>query len=186
MKLVLAAAAALAAASPIAAQTPPPPVVILPDPDPAAVDAARDLLRSVDFEGQMEQTAQQAARATFDSVLAVEEARQGAPVPPDLKAAVQAVIAAQTSELVAEVKKTGLEEAARIYARYFSAGELRELQQLQTRPVMKKAQAVGPSLLVELSQIGVRVAAARQPQLKAALEQAIADWAAKHGPPPRS
>jgi membrane-bound lytic murein transglycosylase B len=82
MKLFLAAAGALAAVSPIAAQTPPPPVVTLPAPDPAAVDAARDLLRSVNFEGQMEQTAQQAARATFDTVTAAEEARQGKRCPP--------------------------------------------------------------------------------------------------------
>jgi hypothetical protein len=186
MKLFLAAAGALAAVSPIAAQTPPPPVVTLPDPDPAAVDAARDLLRSVNLEGQMEQTAQQAARATFDTVIAAEEARQGKPLPADLKVAVRGVVAAQTSEMVVELKKTGLEDAARIYAHYFSADELRELQRLQAQPVMKKAQAVGPTLLIELSQLGVRAAAARQPQVKAALDRAIADWAARQGPAPRT
>jgi hypothetical protein len=186
MKLFLAGAGALAAASPVAAQSPPPPVVTLTAPDPAALDAARDLLRSVNFEGQMEQTAQQAARATFDTIIAAEEARQGESMPADLKAAVQAVIAAQTSELIVEVKKTGLEDAARIYARYFSADELRELQRLQTNPVMKKAQSVGPTLLIELSQIGVRAAAARQPRVKAALDRVVADWAAKQRPAPRS
>ena len=81
--------------------------------------------------------------------------------------------------MVQDLKKTALEDAARIYARYFTAAEIRELQQLQTRPVMVKAQSVMPQLMPELMQIGIKAAAARQPATQERIRKLVEAWTAK-------
>ena len=182
------AAIALLAATQAAGQPsppPPPPIVTVTD-EIGRLAAARDLLRATDFEGQMELSAQQSAHATFETLLAAEEKRRGMPVPDDLRKAIQTVLDDHMSGLIADLKRTGLEDAARIYARYFTADELRELLRLQSNPVMKKAQAISPLLLSDLMQIGVRAAAERQPALEAELKRVVRDWLASHPDAARS
>lgn len=179
------AAIALLLASAEASGPPAPPAVSATD-QIDRLAAARDLLRASEFERQMELSAAQSAHATFTTLLEAEEKRQGTSMPDDLRKAVQSVLDDHMSALVAELKRTGLEDAARIYARYFTAEELRELQRLQTHPVMKKAQAIGPLLLGDLMQIGVRAAAERQPALEAELKRVVREWLASHSAAPRS
>lgn len=171
MKLaIFAAAAALAFSSAAAAQ---------PAPDPAAVAAARELLAATGFETQMEQSALQNVQATFATVVEAREKDLGRPMPQDLKAGILALLEADTRAVVAEMKKTALGDAALVYARYFTAAEIRELQALQTHPVMTKAQKVGASLMTDLMQIGIKPAAERQPELQAKIQKLIADWNTK-------
>jgi hypothetical protein len=178
-------ALAQAAGQPSPPSPPSPPMVAATD-EIGRLAAARDLLRATDFEGQMELSAQQSAHATFETLLAAEEKRRGTPMPDDLRRAVRAVLDDHMSVLVADLKRTGLDDAARVYARYFTADELRELLRLQSNPVMKKAQAIGPLLLSDLMQIGVRASAQRQPALEAELKRVVREWLASHPGSPRS
>jgi hypothetical protein len=173
MKLaILAAAAVLAFSSAAGAQS-------AAAADPAAVAAAREMLVASGFEGQMEQAALQNVQATFNTVLEAREKELGAPMPQELKAGILSLLQADTRALVAEMRKTALDDAARIYARYFTAAEIEELQALQTHPVMVKAQRVSSGLMTELMQLGIKPAAERQPQLQAKIQKLIADWSKK-------
>ncbi|HEX8669873.1 MAG TPA: DUF2059 domain-containing protein [Allosphingosinicella sp.] len=146
--------------------------------DPAAVAAARDLLRATNYEAQLEETAQRVGEMAFSESIRAQE-QQGRTLPADLTASVQKVLREETALMVQDLKKTALEDAARIYARYFTAAEIRELQQLQTRPVMVKAQSVMPQLMPELMQIGIKAAAARQPATQERIRKLVEAWTAK-------
>lgn len=184
MKRLTIVALALAMPGAAPAQTPTAAAVSKPV-EPGALNAARELLRSINFDAQMESAAHQSAVASFNTILAAEEAGRGQSTPPGLKAAIQAALTAEVSILVSEIKKTGLEEAAAIYARHFTEAEVRELQRLQENPVMKKAQRLSPTLVTELGQIGIRAASAGKPRLEAALKRAVDEWMASQGSPPR-
>jgi hypothetical protein len=78
------------------------------------------------------------------------------------------------------MKPTALDDAARIYAKYFTAEEIRELQRLQSNPVMAKAQKLAPQLTTDLIQIGMARATARLPALSRQIDVAVHDWFARH------
>lgn len=169
---ILAAAAALAVASAASAQS----TATL---DQGAIAAAREMLVATGFEAQMEQAALQNVQATFNTVVEAREKDIRARIPQELRAGILALLEADTRILVTEMRKTALQDAARIYARYFTAAEIKELQALQSHPVMVKAQRVSPGLMTELMQLGIKPAAERQPQLQAKIEKLIADWSKK-------
>jgi hypothetical protein len=177
---------ALVAGTPLAAAPPaalPPPVVTMPPPpaarpavDAAAMAEARALLHDMDFDGQLESTARRAAESTFDTMLRELQARYGGEVPAELRARVHALLMENVTQLIAEMRPTALDDAARVYARYFTADELREIRRIQTEPVMLKMQRLGPQILPELMQIGVAVSARHMPELAAALRRVVEQW----------
>ena len=175
MKKMIFAALVLAMATPAlamqAGQAPP-----SAQPDAAALAAARDLLRSLNYEQQFEAGARQASEASFVTVLQQAEARFQAAVPEELEAEVRSIVRDNVERMIAEMRPTVLEDAARIYARYFTAAELRELQQLMTHPVMARMQQVGPQLTTDLMQIGIAASARRMPELMASIQSAIEAW----------
>jgi hypothetical protein len=140
------------------------------------MDAARSLLKSSDFDSQLEQTTRQSAGATYDTILAALTGEDGTPVPEDLKASVRAILLEDVEGMIADMKLTALDQAAAIYARYFTADELRELERLQTNPIMVKFRRIAPGFMTELSQIGVAAAAARMPAMRAKVEAAVDQW----------
>ncbi len=183
MKFPIGPIAALLAcvASPVAAQTGAPvaaaPVAAPGAPvDPAALEAARSLLRASGFETQMEQVARQNAGATFDTMMAALDRQQDNPAPDDLKASIRAIVIEDVSGIIAEMKLTALDQAAAIYARYFTADELRELERLQSNPVMEKFRRIAPGFITELTQVGIAAAAERMPALQAKVRAAIEDY----------
>lgn len=147
------------------------------NPDSGAVAAAEAFLISTGFEQQLEQSSQKGAEATFETITSEAEKREGRAMPAELKARVKSIMMENMRANVARMKPTALRDAAIIYARYFTAAELAELQRLQTAPVMVKAQRVAPTMMIELMQIGVRSAAQGMPELRAKLTAAIQDWA---------
>jgi hypothetical protein len=176
---------ALVAGAPLAAAPPaalPPPVVRLPSPparpavDAAAMAEARALLHDMDFDRQMESTARQAAESTFDTMLRELQAHYGGEVPAELRSRVHAVLMENVTQLIAEMRPTALDDAARVYARYFTADELREIRRIQTEPVMLKVQQLTPRILPELMQIGVAVSARHMPELTEALRRVVEQW----------
>ena len=157
--------------------------------DQAAIEAARELLRAADFEAQVADTARQSAMASFETMIAAAEARQGKPMPADLKERVSRVVMENVDELLAAIKPTALNDAAAIYARYFTVEELRELIRLQDHPVMVKWKRIAPAFTAELMQIGVAALAEHQPAMQARTEAEIAAWEREEAlrrSPPRS
>ncbi|WP_182911896.1 DUF2059 domain-containing protein [Sphingomonas cavernae] len=173
---LLASTAATASEAPIAA----PQVASKAEPtqDFAAVEAAVRLLRSQDYEKQMEEAALRSANASFDTMFE-HYAQEGSALPADLVDEIRLVILNNTRDLVEEMKKTALNDAAAIYARYFTAAEINELMALQSHPVMKKVQQVTRRMMPELMQIGLKTAAARQVELKAKIAETIESWQAR-------
>lgn len=170
----------LAATAATASEAPAPQSVSTADAaqDFAAVEAAVRLLRSQDYEKQMEEAALRGANATFDTMLE-HYAQEGSAPPQDLVDEIRLVVLNNTRDLVEEMKKTALNDAAAIYARYFTAAEIDELMALQSHPVMKKAQQVTPRMMPELVQIGIKAAASRQIELKAKIAETIEAWQAR-------
>ncbi len=99
-----------------------------------------------------------------------------ASTPEDLKASIRAIVIEDVSGIIAEMKLTALDQAAAIYARYFTADELRELERLQSNPVMEKFRRIAPGFITELTQVGIAAAAERMPALQAKVRAAIEDY----------
>ena len=144
----------------------------------AALAAARNLLVATDFERQMEQTGMAMAATAFEHNVAEQESKLGITMPADLKQQLRHVVNEQLAAMLADMKLTALDDAAQIYADYFSAAELQHLAVLQTDPVMRKAQNVLPQMMPRLAQIGFKAASQHKPALEAKIKQAVEEWTA--------
>ncbi len=144
--------------------------------DSAAMEAARDLLEATDFDVQLETTAQLTSQTTFTTMLAEMETQHQTDFPPELEAELRHILSEHMDALLAAVRPTALEDAARIYARYFTAEEIRELQRMQTHPVMMKLQEIAPQFVAELGQIGIAESVQLEPQLQQKVAEAVAAW----------
>jgi hypothetical protein len=163
-------------ATPVVAQTGAPVAAPGTPVDPAALEAARALLKASGFESQMEQLARQNAGATFDTMMATLARQEGSAMPDDLKASIRAIVIDDVQGIIADMKLTALDQAAAIYARYFTADELRELERLQSVPVMEKFRRIAPGFITELTQVGVAAAAERMPAMRAKIRAAIEEY----------
>jgi hypothetical protein len=150
-----------------------------------AMEAARELLRDAHFEDRMLETALRMSGISFDTIVAAKEAELGEALPEDLKFTVKRIVLEETSRTIEQIKPYALDEAAQVYARHFTADELRELARLKSNPVMMKAEQLAPQLFTELSQIGLKEAAANQTTVDERIKAAIADWLATHAPEKR-
>lgn len=151
--------------------------------DPAAMAAARDLLAAVDIERQAGETAARMTEAVVDSMMRRFRESQGEDFPAELETELRRIVMEHNAGVVGRMMPTMRDDAARVYARHFSADELRELARLQSHPVMRKAQALGPQLFTELSRIGMNEAAAAMPELQRRVQAAIESWIARNAPP---
>ena len=169
------AAVAFAAATPgLAAQgmAPPPPAAAA---DPAALEAARDLLRALNYEEQFAVTARQTSESTVTTMLR-ELSSQQSVIPAGLEAEVRTIMRDHIEQVIVEMRPTVLDDAARVYARYFTSDEIRQLQILMTNPVLAKMQSFGPQLTNDLVQIGVAASARHMPALQERLRDVVREW----------
>ena len=150
-------------------------------PDAEALAAARELLRSGNYEAQMAATARQSAESSFATVMQEMESQYQVDVPADLEAEVRAIMQRHVDSMISELRATSLDDIARIYARYFTADELRELQRLQSHPVLVKMQRVGPQFIAELTQIGMAASARRVPAMNREVQAAFEAWRRRQG-----
>jgi len=178
-KTVILLAAALVAPAAFAQPAPPPIVPVAQGLDPAALAAARALLEATDFDAQVERSAQLSSQAAFGTMLRTMEQQQQIDFPADLEAELRTILADHMDGFVAELRRTALEDAARVYARYFTAQEIAELQRLQTHPVMVKFQRIAPEVMTELGQIGLAVEAPRMAELDRRMRAAVEGWLAR-------
>lgn len=185
MLKMLMAAALLAGAAPRTepATTPPaPPAPPAPAPalDHEAIAEARTLLRASGFETQFEEATNRIAEDTFATMMRELETRYGEPVPAELRTRLHSVMMENIANILADLRPTALEDSARVYARHFTAAEIRELRQLQTHPVMIKVQRIAPQLTSDLMQIGVAASARRMPEATERLRREFEAWERDH------
>jgi hypothetical protein len=160
------------------------PAIAQAEPDPAAMAAARDLLSSVDLERQVAETVVRTSEAVIDTIMRRFRDEHGEAFPEDLERQMREIVQAHNLRVITLMTPTLLDDSARIYARHFTAYELRELQRLQAHPVMQKSQRVAPQLFAELSQVGMGAAVAMQPELQRDIQQAVENWIASNASAP--
>ena len=147
------------------------------------------MLTATDFNTQLEQAAHLGAQATFTTMLAQLEEQSGFDFPDDLERDLRAILVEHMEGYVEAIRPTALEDAARIYARYFTAEEIRELQRLQTSPVMVKFNRIAPQFMAELMQVGMATELERTAELERRMAEAVEAWAVRnerYGQPPSS
>lgn len=156
--------------------------------DPAALQAARDLLEATDYLNQAQAMTDQITDAALDMMSQRFQREQGTPMPPSLDRDLRRVVREHNGAVIEAMRPHLLEDAARVYARYFTAAEIRELQRLQTNPVMLKFQRIAPQFIGEVMRGSMERASALQPQLERRIREAIEAWLRQNrpGPAPRS
>lgn len=144
----------------------------------AALAAARDLLVSTGFERQMELSGMAMANTAFEHNVAQQEQKLGTSMPDSLKQKIHGIMNEQLAAMLADMKHSALDDAAQVYAEYFTAEELHRLAVLNSDPVMRKAQSLLPRMMPQLAQIGLKAASKHEPALQAKIKEAVDEWAA--------
>jgi hypothetical protein len=147
--------------------------------DPEAFAAAREMLLATDFNGQVRATTEQVTDQTITTILQQFQAANGRPFPPALETELRQILREHNEGVLAAIRPTALDDAARIYSRYFTVAEIRELQRIQTNPVMVKFQRILPQFYAELTQISMGEATRRLPELRRRVDEAVARWTAR-------
>lgn len=173
--------AALAAAQPQGpAPAPPPPAKVAPPPQAGAADpetyaAALALFEGIDLHQQLLSSVAHAMSAAVE--VQIEALRKrGMELPPPLLQKLQVLLAEEGQAMVADIEPDFASEAAAVYARHFTAAELRELKRLKENPVMQKAERIAPLLMSELAKIGLAASAERQPEFMRKVETLVQQW----------
>lgn len=157
-------------------ETAPPAVATATDPETLA--AALALFEGQDVEEQLLASALHMVKASMDADMESLKAK-GIEMPESLTERLRAFAYEETRLMVEEMAPTFRQDAAVIYARHFTAAELRELKRLQDLPVMKKMEGLAPSLMAELSKIGMRAAAERMPEFERKAMELVEQWIAE-------
>jgi len=168
-------ALAVAAASPAVAQ---PGSAGAAAPTPEAIAAALELLPQDMLEQQMVAASVHLIDAMIEEQTAAAR-RRGEDMPDELVQRIRVLIHDENRTVVESVLPTIRNDAAMIYARYFTAEELRELRRIQQLPVMRRAERLMPEIMAELSRIGMRAAADRQPELQRRISELVEQWFAE-------
>jgi hypothetical protein len=174
--LVLAAAAGTAAAQQPSAAAP---IVAVPRapaaPSEETMTAALALFDQKELEDQMMGSAIRVAQVALEARL--ESLRKRGIVLPDpLVARLNAVSLEEVKSMVDTMLPTFRVDAATIYARYFTADELRELKRLQDNPVSLKLRQLTPNIVAEITKVTLRVSEERMPELERRSKEIVEGW----------
>ena len=178
IRIAIAIGLLIAAAAPAAAQR---------AGEAEAFAAARELLQATDFDAQVRATTEQVTDRTVTTIMEQFRATHGRAFPPTLETELRQILREHNEAVLAALRPTALDDAARVYARHFTAEEIRELQRIQTNPVMVKFQRIMPQFFAELTQISAGETMQRLPALRSRIDEAIARWIAQEerdGTPP--
>ncbi len=169
MKRVVLLAAALAAA-PIVAQTP-------AVPDAATLAAARDMMAVTDIQAQLRAMGPRMAEASSQQM---RQAFAGQKIPEGLQnqiaAATQSFVGSMDSMFTPQL----VDQMATIYARHFTAEELKRLTALLRDPAMVKFRAEMPNTMSEILPLIMTAMVPRQQQFQAQIKQIMTDWIKQH------
>lgn len=141
-----------------------------------AFAAARELLQATDFDAQVRATTEQVTDRTISTIIEQFRTQHGRTFPPALETQLRQILREHNDGVLAALRPTALDDAARVYARYFTAAEIRELQRIQTNPVMVKFQRIMPQFFAELTQISAGESLRRMPELRRRIDEAFSRW----------
>jgi uncharacterized protein len=168
MRILFLAAALVA--SPLAAQAP-------SAPDAATLAAARDLMATTDIRGQMRALMPRMADAVagqLRQMFADNKMPDG--LQQQLTAAIQANMASMQDVMTPQV----IDQMAGVYARHFSADELKRVTALMRDPAMEKFRTEMPNMMGEIMPIMFGAMKPQQQAFQAKMRQIVADWMKQH------
>jgi hypothetical protein len=146
-------------------------------PDPEALAAALELEEPEELKRALA-TALRLTLTALDNDRKGRE-RRGQKIPDALYEKLKAFVVEDMTTTYDKLGPTLQLRTAAIYAKYFTAAELRELKLLHAQPVMRKMKQISPTMAVEIAEIGMREVAARAPEQRRKLQQIIDEWMAK-------
>ena len=170
-----------------------PTFVLAMQPDVRATSPAEDeslaaalaLFSREELDAQMMQMALASAQAGMDAQLDAQR-KQGIELPDSLVARIRQITFEEVKSMVEAMSPSFRLDVARIYAKHFTAEELRELKRFTDSAVGRKSQALAPKLFSELVRIGSAATAERSVSLRAKIEAMVRAWvneqAANAGP----
>ena len=163
--------------APVASAPAPPDKIIRVSrtPDPQALTAALDLHGREEFKRRALEGALGLAMTVLDTDLKAREKR-GFKVPQELASQLRAFVLEDLTSTFDEMGDALHRQSAAVYARHFTAGELRELKVLMANPLMRKLDRISPAMNRELAQIGMRASATRAAERRRRLKEMIDDW----------
>jgi len=146
-------------------------------PDAATLAAARELMQATDVQGQMRDLGPRMAEGMGQQMRQMfSEKEMPAGLSAQLTAAMQAYIASMDSMFTPEL----IDRIATIYARRFTADELRRVVVLMKDPVMLKFRTEMPELVAEMLPMMLEAMKPQQKQFQEKIGQIIADWMKQH------
>ena len=161
-------AAAIALASPAVAAT---------TPDAATLAAARELMQVTDVRGQMRAIGPRMAESIGHQMrLMFKDEAMPEGLRAELAAAMQAYVGSMDGIFTPEF----IDKLATIYARHFTADELRRVTAFMKEPVMEKFRAEMPALMAEMMPMTFEAMKPHQQQFMDKIKQIVADWMVRH------
>lgn len=145
--------------------------------DTATIAAARELVSVTDAKGMMK-----AVGPRLADVMKTQMQQQfvDSKVPEGLQVQLTAAAQAFVGSMDTMFTPATLDSIAMIYARHFTAEELKRLTQLLQEPVMVKFRAETPAVMAEMMPVMFEAIKPQQQQFQAKIKQIMIDWIAQH------
>jgi len=168
LALVVAVAAVPAMAAPAAssAQT-----------DPAALAAARDLMQASDIVGQMKALGPSMAAAAEQQM---RDMFTDSKMPDGLQSQINAAVKSHLGSMDSVFTPELIDEMASVYARHYTADELRHIATLMADPVMVRFRQTTPALMTDLMPALMKAMQPRQRAFQTQIMTIVRDWIAQH------
>ncbi|WP_454885073.1 DUF2059 domain-containing protein [Sphingomonas oryzagri] len=168
MRILILAIALIA--TPLAAQ-------VTAAPDPTTLAAARDLMAATDIQGQMRALMPRMAEAAGTQLRQMfSDNKMPDGLQQQMTAAIQANMTAMQDVMTPQV----INQMATVYARHFSADELKRLTALMRDPVMARFRTEMPNTMGEIMPIMFTAMKPRQEAFQVKMRRIIADWIKQH------
>ncbi|HEX7872645.1 MAG TPA: DUF2059 domain-containing protein [Sphingobium sp.] len=145
--------------------------------DPAALAAARDLMKASDIVGQMKALGPSMATAAEQQM---RNMFTDSKMPDGLQSQVSAAVKAYLGSMDAVFTPELIDEMANVYARHYSADELRHVAALMGDPVMVRFRQTTPALMTDLMPAMMKAMQPRQRAFQAQIMTIVRDWITQH------
>jgi hypothetical protein len=146
-------------------------------PDAATLSAARALMQVADVKTQMHALGPRMAQAVAQQM---QKQFADSKVPEGLGAQYSAALQAFMGSLDSAFTPAVIDQMAEVYARHFSAAELRRLTALLGDPAMQRFRAEMPNVVTDEMPILFAAMKPQQEALQAKMKQITADWIKQH------
>ena len=146
-------------------------------PDTAALAAARDLMAATDIRGQLKAIGPSLAKAVDEQMKSMFSDGQ---MPSGLQKQLTGIMADYLGSMDEIYTPELIDQLANIYARRFSADELRHVAEMMKDPVMIRFREQTPAITADLLPLVLEAVKPRQAALLAKVKSTVAQWVADH------